>query len=106
MSLQDVVPWSLIYGELDKRHRLEIDELVVVIVTEHLIDRSNTGWGKGDKTLNFSINWCLQKGLLSRDALERGRRLYFERYRHLASDDYHAGIIDYYISHLVGLIDG
>lgn len=101
MSLQDVQPWSLIYGELNRQHKLESDRLVAVIIAEHLNDRSHHGWGKGDKTLPFSIRWCLQKGLINSNSLQQGRMFYFEHCPdHLASDSYHRTKIDYYISFL------
>lgn len=101
MSLQDVQPWSLIYGELNRQHKVESDRLVAVIIAEYLNDRAHHGWGKRDKTLTFSIKWCLQKGWINSNSLQQGRVLYFEDCpEHLASNSYHRTKIDYYVSFL------
>ena len=63
-SLEDVVPWSLIYGELNKRHQTELDNLIVEIVVDHLLLVSDHGW-PGCTWKTKSISHCISNGMLN-----------------------------------------
>lgn len=98
MSLQDVVPWSIIYGEQNKNHKQEIQDVVVVMVYEYFVDRMINGFKRGGMTIPYGINFCLQKGYITHDTMQKARDMYLENFKW--AGDWELNRIVEYISHL------
>lgn len=102
LSVQDVVPWSIIYGELNRRHSVEIKDMVVEVLIDYYKDRICHGWGRGDKTISSSVKYCLNKGYITHESLKeaslRYKTMLKEVNAHLFGHiDYYTGLLESYL---------
>lgn len=74
MSLQDVVPWSIIYGELNRKHRQEIEDLAVMIIFGHFQHIALEGLNV--RVIPRTIQFCLTKGYITEDVIQRAVDMY------------------------------
>ncbi len=69
MSLEDMMPWSMIYGELNKRHDCVMTELMCEIISDFVSERLNVSW-VGYRRLSPLIIMCVKKGYITHEILE------------------------------------
>lgn len=99
MSLQDVAPWSIIYGELNTRHHNVLKEIVYSAVLDYVKDRMNHGWREKQPCKYFSstLRLCLDQGLVSKVEIQRVRDYLLSYYADFHKEDN----INYYLDYLV-----
>lgn len=76
MSLRDVVPWSIIYGEQNKQHMEEMQDMTIMIIAEYLKNRIIYCWGALDTTLPRAVRYCIEKGYVTDETLQSAVNLY------------------------------
>ena len=66
-SLQDVVPWSLIYGELARLQEKTLEDLGYTVVLDYIIDRLNRGWKESDPSQFYSktLKLCIDRRIVT-----------------------------------------
>lgn len=102
MSLQDVVPWSIIYGEQNKKHAEELHILVVIMVYEYFKDRMINGFTRGGNTLSEGIRYSITKGYITLDTMQDARDMYVQNFKNASEWELHE--IERFISHLSSLM--
>jgi hypothetical protein len=74
-SLQDVVPWSLIYGELNSIHQDKLKDLGYSVIIDYIHDRIAHGWKEDDPKRYFteSLKHCLKQKLITENDVMRAK---------------------------------
>lgn len=97
-SLQDLVPWSIIYGEQNRRHGDQIREMCESVLLDYAIDRLNRGWREKRpcKFFSYALQLCLDRRLIAGEDIQRTRVRMIAKY-----DGQHMDTIDYYLDYLL-----
>ena len=94
-SLQDVVPWSLIYGELARLQEKKLEGLSYAVVMDYIYDRIHHGWKESDPSRFFTrtLRFCIATKIIAGCDVLRVK-IHFES----------VGLLDradYYLDHLI-----
>jgi hypothetical protein len=100
MSLQDMVPWSIIFGEINKKHAEELRDVVAIIIVDYINDRLKDGWGTGDKILTRGVKWCIEKSMITEHAINTARKFIEKNYYLNTYNKHLIPKVEYYFAYL------
>lgn len=98
-SLQDVFPWSFIYGELNKQNKELLKHITTAIIVDYLYDRINNGWKENDPEMYFgrALNICLNNKLITHNEIQNAS-IIIKRNSNPSSIDYYTDYLRFVIS--------